>query len=70
MHINHLHLLIMIWWAGAAIASIALFIPIYNSYFVVGAIGWATLLIATGLIMYEIKRIKAEDRKKELAEKG
>jgi hypothetical protein len=33
--------------------------------------GWITICAATGLIVYEIKRIRAEDRKKsELAEKG
>jgi hypothetical protein len=70
MRINHLHLLIIIWWIGAAVAALALFVPVYSQYLIVGAAGWVTMCAATGLIICEIKRIKAEDRKKELTEKG
>ncbi len=63
----HIHVLIAIWFAGIATAGIALFMPQYSDYLVVGAAGWLTVATSTGLILYEIKRIRAEDRKKELA---
>lgn len=62
---NYLMLLIVIWWAGAAIATVALFVPIYNNYVVTGGIGWAIVVVTTGLIFFEMRRIKAEDKKKE-----
>ncbi len=59
------------WFVGAVIAGIALLIPVYSQYLVVSVAGWIIICAATGLIVYEIKRIRAEDRKKsELAEKG
>ena len=45
----------------------AIFIPVYSNFVIVGAIGWITVAVSTGLILYEIKKIRAEDRKKELA---
>ena len=62
---NYLALLIVIWWAGAAIATVALFVPIYNNYVAAGGIGWAIVIVTTGLIFFEMRRIKAEDKKKE-----
>ena len=62
---NYLMLLIVIWWAGAAIATVALFVPIYNNYVVTVGIGWAIVVVTTGLIFFEMRRIKAEDKKKE-----
>ncbi len=59
------------WFVGAGIAGTALLIPVYSQYLVVSVAGWIIVCAATGLIVYEIKRIRAEDRKKsELAEKG
>jgi FtsH-binding integral membrane protein len=63
----HIYILIAIWCAGIATAAIAIFIPVYTNFVIVGAAGWTTVAISTGLILYEIRRIRAEDRKKELA---
>jgi NADH:ubiquinone oxidoreductase subunit 6 (subunit J) len=63
----HIYILIAIWCAGIATAAGAIFIPIYENFVIVGAIGWATVAASSGLILYEIKRIRAEDRRKEAA---
>jgi len=63
----HIYFLIGIWCAGLMTAAIAIFIPVYNNFVIVAAIGWVTVATSSGLILYEIKRIRAEDRKKELA---
>ncbi len=63
----HIYILIAIWCAGIATAAGAIFIPIYENFVIVGAIGWATQAASSGLILYEIKRIRAEDRRKEAA---
>lgn len=62
---RYLAVLIIIWWAGALTATVALFVTIYNDYLVVGAIGWGIVAITTALIFIEMRRIKKEDRKKE-----
>jgi hypothetical protein len=53
--INIQHLLI-IWCIGAAIAAIAILIPIYNMFLVVGSIGWLSVGITTILIFYHLKK--------------
>ncbi|AFU59778.1 hypothetical protein Ngar_c28590 [Candidatus Nitrososphaera gargensis Ga9.2] len=63
----HIYILIAIWFVGIATAAVALFMPVYSDYVIVGVVGWITVGASTGLILYEIKRIRAEDRKKELA---
>ncbi len=63
----HIYILIAIWCAGIVTAAIAIFIPVYTTFVIVGAAGWLTVAISTALILYEIKRIRADDRKKELA---
>jgi hypothetical protein len=63
----HIYILLAIWFAGAAIAGGALFIPIYNNYVIVGAIGWITIAVSSALLFYEMKRIREEDREKEMA---
>jgi 4-hydroxybenzoate polyprenyltransferase len=63
----HIYILIAIWCAGIATAAAAIFVPVYESFVIVGAIGWVTVAASSGLILYEIKRIRAEDRKKEAA---
>ena len=66
-----IYILLVTWFVGAAIAGLALLIPVYSTYFIVGAIGWITICGSSALIIYEIKRTRAEDKKKsELAEKG
>ncbi|MGB6672142.1 MAG: hypothetical protein WBE34_06895 [Candidatus Nitrosopolaris sp.] len=62
-----LQTLIIIWWLGAVTAAVSLLIPLYSVYLLVGSIGWAVVLSTTALIIYEIKRIKEEDKKKQLA---
>jgi 4-hydroxybenzoate polyprenyltransferase len=58
--------LIIIWWIGAFVATSALVIPVLEQYQVAGTIGWLIVIISTGLIIYEIKRIKQESKKKEV----
>jgi hypothetical protein len=62
---RYLTMLILVWWAGAGIATVAIFLPIYDNYLVVSIAGWSTVVVATGLIFVEMRRIKAEDKKKE-----
>ncbi len=62
-----LQILIIIWWVGAGIASIAIVIHRYEQYGIVGTAGWIITIASTALIIYEIKRIKEED--KELMER-
>jgi FtsH-binding integral membrane protein len=62
-----LQILIIIWWVGAGIASIAIVIHRYEQYTIVGTAGWIITIASTALIIYEIKRIKKED--KELMER-
>lgn len=63
---SNLQTLIIIWWVGAALAGISLVIPIYEIYLIIGIAGWIIMLISTSLIIYMIKKIKKEDRSKEL----
>ncbi|MGA7370916.1 MAG: hypothetical protein WBX01_17480 [Nitrososphaeraceae archaeon] len=63
---SNLQTLIIVWWVGAALAGISLVIPIYEIYLIVGVTGWIIMLISTSLIIYMIKKIKKEDRSKEL----
>ena len=58
-----LQILIIIWWVGAGIASIAIVIHRYEQYTIVGTAGWIITIASTALIIYEIKRIKEEDKK-------
>jgi FtsH-binding integral membrane protein len=62
-----LQILIIIWWVGAGIASIAIVIHRYEQYAIVGTAGWIITIASTALIIYEIKRIREED--KELMER-
>jgi hypothetical protein len=65
----NLQILIIIWWIGAAVAAGSLLIQIYELYVIVGIGGWIVVLITTTLIVYEIKGIKQEDKRRETAEK-
>jgi FtsH-binding integral membrane protein len=62
---RYLTMLILVWWAGAGIATLAIFVPVYESYLVVSIVGWLVIAAVTGLTLVEIRRIKAEDKKKE-----
>ena len=59
-----LYVLIVVWWAGAAAATAAIFLPQYWNFFYLALAGWVTLAASTGLLLFEIRRIKQEDRKK------
>jgi hypothetical protein len=61
-----IYIVIAIWFAGIATAGMALFIKDYSNYALIGSAGWTTVAASSGVIFYEIKRIRAEDRKKEL----
>ena len=63
-----LQILIIMWWIGAGIACLAVVIHRYDEYALVGTIGWIITIVSTALIIYEIKRIKEEN--KELVENG
>jgi len=62
----NLQVLIIFWWVGAIAAGSALSFPIYQHYLTVGIVGWTIIGVTTGLIIYEIKRIKEEDKKKNI----
>ena len=62
----NLQILIVIWWIGASIAAGSLLIKIYELYVIVGIVGWMVVIITTALIIYEIKSIKQEDKRKEM----
>jgi FtsH-binding integral membrane protein len=61
-----IHILVTIWFAGIAITGVALLFKDYTNYATIGTIGWAIVAASSGMIFYEIKRIRSEDRKKEL----
>jgi hypothetical protein len=69
MYRINLQILIVIWWIGAAIAAAGLLFRIYELYVIVGTVGWIVVLGTTALIVYEIRCIKQEDRRREMAEK-
>jgi FtsH-binding integral membrane protein len=54
--------LIITWWIGAGIACLAILIHRHNIYALVGTIGWTITITSTALIIYEIKRIKEENK--------
>jgi hypothetical protein len=60
---SNLPLLIILWWIGAVIAGISLLIPQYNYYLIGGSLGWITVVITSGLIIYAIKRNNKESQK-------
>lgn len=60
----NIQILIIIWWIGAVAAAYSLFIPVYEQYIIVGTSGWIVIAISTGLIIYEIRRIKQEEKEK------
>ncbi|MDQ3873320.1 MAG: hypothetical protein M3258_06885 [Thermoproteota archaeon] len=61
-----IYIVIAIWFAGIATAGVALFVRDYSNYVLIGSAGWTTVVASSGVIFYEIKRIRAEDRNKAL----
>jgi 4-hydroxybenzoate polyprenyltransferase len=59
----NLQILVISWWLGAAIALFSFLLPVYIHYIIIGIIGWSIILISTMLIIYEIKKIKEEDKR-------
>ncbi len=61
-----IYILVTIWFAGIAATGIALLIDDYSDYATIGTVGWMIVAASSGLIFYEIKRIRSEDKKKEM----
>ena len=61
-----IYILVTIWFAGIAITGIALLLEDYSSYAAIGTAGWTIVAASSGMIFYEIKRVRSDDRKKEL----
>jgi beta-lactamase regulating signal transducer with metallopeptidase domain len=59
----NLQILIILWWVGAIIAGMSLLIKQYLYYLIMGSLGWITVAIASGLIIYAIKRNNKESRR-------
>ncbi|NOJ29468.1 MAG: hypothetical protein DA328_04790 [Nitrososphaeraceae archaeon] len=59
---------IILWWVGAFLAIVAFFIPILEYYYLVSGIGWITILVISILIIFDIRRIKKEDKEKDKVE--
>jgi len=51
-----IQILLFIWCLGAALAAVALLIPIYYIFAIVGAIGWISVAISSFLIVLHIKK--------------
>jgi len=59
----NLQILIILWWIGAIVAGLSLLIPQYIYFFIVGSVGWITVVIASGLIIHAIKRNDKESQR-------
>jgi hypothetical protein len=59
----NLQILIILWWVGAIISGVALLIPQYKYYVILGSIGWITVGLTSGLIIYAIKRNNKESQR-------
>ena len=51
-----IQILLFIWCLGAALAAVALLIPIYYIFAIVGAVGWICVSISSFLIVLHIKK--------------
>ena len=51
-----IQILLFIWCLGAALAAVALLIPIYYIFAIVGAVGWIFVGISSFLIILHIKK--------------
>jgi len=59
----NLQILIILWWIGAIVAGLSLLIPQYTYFLIMGSLGWITVVIASGLIIYAIKRNDKESQR-------
>lgn len=62
-----IYILVTIWFVGLAMTGVALLLENYSNYAIVGTVGWTIVAASSGMIFYEIKKIRSEDRKKEMA---
>ena len=51
----NIQILLLIWCIGAAISAVALLIPIYIIFLIVGSVGWVSVGLTTLLILYGLK---------------
>ncbi|HYY86037.1 MAG TPA: hypothetical protein VE594_02930 [Nitrososphaeraceae archaeon] len=58
-----LPVLIILWWVGAIVVGLSLLIPQYTYYAIAGSLGWITVVIASALIIYSIKRNNKESQR-------
>ncbi|HXS60048.1 MAG TPA: hypothetical protein VN703_04485 [Candidatus Sulfopaludibacter sp.] len=52
----NIQILLLIWCIGAAISAVALLIPIYIIFLIVGSVGWVSVGLTTLLILYGLKK--------------
>ena len=68
LKIMQIYILVTIWFAGIAITGIALLFEDYSDYVAIG-MAWVGQYSGNfGMIFYEIKRIRSDDRKKEIVQ--
>ncbi|MDN5845746.1 MAG: hypothetical protein L0H53_05660 [Candidatus Nitrosocosmicus sp.] len=51
-----IQILLFIWCLGAALSAVALLIPIYYIFVIVGAVGWICVGLSSFLIILHIKK--------------
>ena len=51
----NVQILLVMWCVGAVVAGIALLIPIYSVFLIVGSIGWTSVVIVTLLFFMVLK---------------
>jgi hypothetical protein len=51
-----IQILLFMWCLGAALSAVALLIPIYYIFAIVGAVGWICVGISSFLIVLHIKK--------------
>jgi hypothetical protein len=62
-----IYILVTIWFVGLATTGVALLLQNYSNYATVGTVGWTIVAASSAMIFYEIKKIRSEDKKKEMA---
>ncbi|MDQ2685628.1 MAG: hypothetical protein M3Y25_07275 [Thermoproteota archaeon] len=52
----NIQILLFMWCLGAALSAMALIIPVYVVFVIVGAVGWVTVGLSTFLIFLHIRK--------------
>ena len=52
----NIQILLFVWCLGAALSAMALIIPVYAVFVIVGAVGWVTVGLSTFLIFLHIRK--------------